>query len=31
MLLLGPNLFIGRSGYLIFDIQWPLVQVKIEA
>jgi hypothetical protein len=30
MLLVGSNLFMGWSVCLIFDIQWPLVQVKIE-
>jgi hypothetical protein len=30
MLLVGPNLFNNRSICLIFDIQWPLVRVKIE-
>jgi hypothetical protein len=30
MLLVGPNLFMSWSGCLIFDIQCPLVQVKIE-
>jgi hypothetical protein len=30
MLLVGPNLFNDRSACLIFDIQWPLVRVKIE-
>jgi hypothetical protein len=30
MLLVGPNLFMGWSAYLIFEIQWPLVRVKIE-
>jgi hypothetical protein len=30
MLLVGPNLFMSQSVCLIFDIQWPLVRVKIE-
>jgi hypothetical protein len=30
MLLLELNLFMGRSACLIFDIQCPLVRVKIE-
>jgi hypothetical protein len=30
MLLVGSNIFIDWSVCLIFDIQWPLVQVKIE-
>jgi hypothetical protein len=30
MLLVGANLFMGRSVCLIFDIQCPLVRVKIE-
>jgi hypothetical protein len=30
MLLIEPNLFMGWSACLIFNIQWPLVWVKIE-
>jgi hypothetical protein len=30
MLLVGSNLFMGWSDYLIFNIQWPLIWVKIK-
>jgi hypothetical protein len=30
MLLIGPNLFMDWSVYLIFDIQCLLIQVKIK-
>jgi hypothetical protein len=30
MLLVRSNIFMDRSVCLIFDIQWPLVRVKIE-